>query len=416
MNRHFLYAIGGLVLQLSGTDAIAACDVDTGSVRVIGNEFPAVRAMGDAMTDAVSGCDSEQLSIRVNLTSENKKLHIPALSVTPAEYTTSIVGNAAFMPLLNADLIQPLDPYIEKFGIILSDQQRVTIDGQTMAIAFMANAQHLFYRQDVLREAGVEVPTNYRELLDAAYLIQEKGLMRYPIGATYQAGWNLALEFINLYMATGSAFFEPGSPAPSINNPSGIETLTMMKSLSAYMHPDFLTHGPNEVQAEWSAGNIALSNLWGSRAAAVIDNKNALRDVIEHTAFAAAPAFGERQGLATSLWWVGFTLASNISDEDADATFIAMSQAMSSELVSEHREKAVWLMPGYKPTPSATGVFDVVNGKSESYPMASSMGLLHAAIGTGIVDFLQDKESAEQALKDIEDVYRTAAKEAGYLQ
>ena len=41
----------------------------------------------------------------------------------------------------------------------------------------------------------------------------------------------------------------------------------MMKALSEYMNPDFLTHDSNATNAEYRAGNIALLNMWGSRAA-----------------------------------------------------------------------------------------------------------------------------------------------------
>ena len=43
------------------------------------------------------------------------------------------------------------------------------------------------------------------------------------------------------------------------------------------------------------------------------------------------------------------------------------------------------------------------------------MGLLHNALGAELVDFLKGSESAEQALSDVEAVYETAAKDAGYL-
>jgi hypothetical protein len=42
-------------------------------------------------------------------------------------------------------------------------------------------------------------------------------------------------------------------------------------------------------------------------------------------------------------------------------------------------------------------------------------GLLHTAFGDNIADFLQGKESAEQALSDIEAAYMTAAKEKGFV-
>ena len=41
---------------------------------------------------------------------------------------------------------------------------------------------------------------------------------------------------------------------------------------------------------------------------------------------------------------------------------------------------------------------------------------MHTALGDNIADFLQGKESAEQALADAEAAYATAAKEKGYLK
>ncbi len=49
------------------------------------------------------------------------------------------------------------------------------------------------------------------------------------------------------------------------------------------------------------------------------------------------------------------------------------------------------------------------------YPMLPYMGLLHSALGAELGDFMQGKESAEQALADIEAAYIAAAKEAGFL-
>ncbi len=64
------------------------------------------------------------------------------------------------MPLLNDDLIRPLDEYVAKWGQQLQDSQLIRVDGKVMAIAFMANAQHLFYREDILTENGIAVPTS----------------------------------------------------------------------------------------------------------------------------------------------------------------------------------------------------------------------------------------------------------------
>ena len=42
-------------------------------------------------------------------------------------------------------------------------------------------------------------------------------------------------------------------------------------------------------------------------------------------------------------------------------------------------------------------------------------GLMHSAAGKELVDFMQGKETANQALADLEAAYTTAAREKGYL-
>ena len=54
-----------------------------------------------------------------------------------------------------------------------------------------------------------------------------------------------------------------------------------------------------------------------------------------------------------SLWWDGFTIAKNISDEDAEASFIAMLNGISDDMVMANNDKAVWLIG--QPTSSWQG-------------------------------------------------------------
>ena len=79
-------------------------------------------------------------------------------------------------------------------------------------------------------------------------------------------------------------------------------------------------------------------------------------------------------------------------------------------------EQAVWLLAGYEPTEAAVGVFEAAQAGTIPYPMLPYMGLLHTALGAELADFMQGKESAEQALADVEAAYIAAAKEKGFLQ
>jgi multiple sugar transport system substrate-binding protein len=93
-----------------------------------------------------------------------------------------------------------------------------------------------------------------------------------------------------------------------------------------------------------------------------------------------------------------------------------MLHGISPEMVKQHPTDSVWLIEGYKPTAAAAGVVATVEGGAPTYPMLPYMGLMHDALGANLVDFIQGKESAEQALADAEKAYVTAATEAGYLK
>lgn len=398
-------------LAVLSTAAHAGCGIDSGSVRIAGSDFPAIQAV----SSAAAACDGGGVTVSVDLNKDHKDRQVAALTANPAEFTSSIVANSTLVALMNDGLARPLNDLVAKHGDSLAKSQLITIDGNVMAVAFMANAQHLFYRKDILDAAGVGVPSTYEDVLAAAEAIKSKGLMEYPIAGTYASGWNLGEEFVNMYLGHGGSFFKAGSAEPAINNAKGVATLNMMKALTAYMNPDFLTHDSNAVQAEWEAGNVAMTNLWGSRAGAVTDGEGSTAEIESNTMFASAPTVAGGSTPASTLWWDGFTVAANISDADAEATFQAMMNGVSLDMAKANADKANWLIAGATPQPSGVGVVATAQGGASPYPMLPYMGTLHGAIGAELADFLQGAESAEQALADIEAAYRAAAQEKGFL-
>ena len=397
--------------SLMASASFAACDIN-GRVSIVGNEFPAIQTVGAGAQECSGG------EVKANLTADHQKINLAGMQGDPAEYTSAIIANSSIVALMNEDVIRPLDDLVAKHGDGIKPNQLITIDGKVMAVAFMANAQHLVYRSDVLSEIGVEPPKTYEDMLAAAQMIVDKGMMDHPIGGAYAAGWNLAQEFTNMYIGYGGEFFTPGTAEVSINNEAGVAALEMMKSLSAYMNPDFLTHDSNATNAEYRAGNVALMNMWGSRAATMTEADGVTDEVKAGFAIAGPMTVGGGETPATTLWWDGWTVAKNVSDADAEATFLALKHAIRSDIMSDDEvsKQAVWLIDGYEPTEAAVGVFDAANRGSVPYPMLPFQGLLHTALGNEIVDFMKGDETAAQALADVEAAYTAAAKEKGFLQ
>jgi len=402
-------AFAGVMTALMSTSALA-CEINA-RVSIVGNEFPAIQSVG-AGAQACTGAE-----VKTNLTADHQKINLPGMQGNPAEYTSAIIANSSIVALMNEDVIRPLDDLVAKHGQGLKKNQLITIDGKIMAVAFMANAQHLVYRADVLEKIGVQPPKTYEEMLAAAKMIREQGIMENPVGGAYAAGWNLAEEFVNMYLGMGGSHFKPGSAEPNINTEAGIKTLEMMKALSEYMNPDFLTHDSNATNAEFRAGNVALMNMWGSRAATLVSADGVAQEVVDGFAIDGPMTVGGGSIPASTLWWDGWTVAKNISDEEAEATFIAMMNGISPAMMEneEIRTQAVWLIDGYQPTDAAKGVFAAAGMNTIPYPMLPYMGLMHTALGNELVDFMKGDESAEQALKDAEAAYIAAAKEKGFL-
>ena len=85
-------------------------------------------------------------------------------------------------------------------------------------------------------------------------------------------------------------------------------------------------------------------------------------------------------------------------------------------MANANPDDAVWLIRGYTPGPTAVGVLGLAENGAKPYPMNPYIGLMHTALGAEIVDFMQGKESAAQALADTEAAYSLAAREKGFLK
>ncbi|MEZ5535639.1 MAG: extracellular solute-binding protein [Thiolinea sp.] len=406
MFRKLTLAVALSVSVMIPGQAMAACAFENKTeIKSLSAAFEAWKAVTDAMAE----CGN----VKAELDQEFKTKQPEAMKANPSLYHIGGVANATLVPLLDDGSIRPLDDLVEKYGQHLTPNQLIKIDGKTMAVAMMVNAQHLMYREDIFKDLGLEVPATYDEMLAVAAKIKEAGVVDYPIGGTFKTGWNLGEEFINMYMGFGGEFVDADNK-PTLNNEAGVKTLEMLKALTEYMDPEYLVSDSTYVQQQFQQEKIAMSNLWASRAGAMDDENES--KVVGKVKMAAAPAAMEGGKPATTLWWDGITIAKNISDEEAEAAFRVAMEGLDEEMVKAHNDDAVWLIKGYEPGPMAAGAAASAEGGAPSYPASKAIGMMHTALGDGVADFLTGKKDAETTLKDIEAAYLTAAKEGGLVK
>ena len=213
---------------------------------------------------SVTGAMAECGNLEAELDQDFRLKQPDAFAANPSLYHIGGVANSTMVPLLDAGTIRPLDGLVAKYGKHLKPQQLIKIDGKIMAVAMMVNAQHLMYREDIFNNLGLAIPSTYGELISAAEKIQQAGTVDYPLGGTYKAGWNLAEEFVNMYLGYGGEFFGNGNE-PAINNLDGVLTLETMKELTRFMDPEYLVSDSTYVQKQFQQGKIAMANLWATQ-------------------------------------------------------------------------------------------------------------------------------------------------------
>ncbi|MEO0383918.1 MAG: extracellular solute-binding protein [Pseudomonadota bacterium] len=363
-----------------------------------------------SVTDAMAECGN----FSAELDQEFRTKQPAAFAADPSLYHIGGVSNGTVTPLLNEGTIRPLDDLVAAYGQDLSPNQLIRIDGQIMAVAMMVNTQHLMYRHDIFDDLGLDIPTTWDEVIVAAEAIQEAGVVEYPLGGTMKAGWNIAQDFNNMFLGFDGSFVNDDG-TPSVNTDAGVNALEMMARLTEFMDPEYLVSDSTYVQQQFQQGTIAMANLWASRAAAM-DNADESQ-VVGLVNTASAPIAMDGGAPATTLWWDGIVIASNITDEEAEAAFQVALEGIDTDMVTENNEDAIWLISGYEPNRLAEGAIATATADPapQSYPSSTEMGLMHTALGNQLPAFFTGELSAEETLEAIEAEYLTAAEEAGIL-
>ena len=394
-----------ILMSLLSTSVFAQCDYDNKhEISYIGNAYAAVEAIASALEECPN--------VTTELNKDYQEKLVEGARANPSLYQVFMVTQSGIVSLLANGSIRPLDDLIAKYAPDLDKNRLFKVDGKVMAIASAVNNQHFFYRSGIFKDLGISPPKTYDDVLVAAEKIKAANVVDYPLAGTYATGWNLAEEFVNMYLGHQADFFTDGN-MPSINNDAGLASLEMMKKLTAYMDPEYLVSDSTYAQKQFQQKKVAMGNLWATRAAAM--DADGESEVIGLVDFSAAP-LSKKDGIsASSSWWGGFAIATNIPDDHAEAAFRVGLEGYDSEMAKGSCDVSIWLIEGCAIDRYSSGALATVEQGISPYPASKPMGIMHTELGKGISDYLTGKITAKEALEGIEAAYIVGAKEAGLV-
>ena len=399
------------VIALAPMAASADCAIEgKGEVNVISNFFEALEVLANEMKT----CGSDTLVIDTKLTTDHKEEVSKAFAAATSPFDAAAVANSSITLLQAKGQLRPLNDLVEKYRdeYNIEDGMLIRFGDDIAAIAFMVNAQHLFFRKDIFEEHDVAVPTTWDELLAAAAKLKAAGI-EHPYGAAFGNSWELANEYVNLLLANGGTLFDPATSDATFETPEAIAALKTMGELYKFMSPNAMTMDFGDVKRQLQQGDVAMAVLWGNEAAAMDDENEST--VVGKIGFAASPAMTEGGIPASTFWWDGYVIPKNL-DGDPDLTFQVLMHAMREETIKANNDTALWIRSAYEPGAYTNAITDTVVNGAPPYPMNPQASLAHGALGENIADFIVGKESAEESLADATKSYRAAAKEQGLLK
>lgn len=314
--------------------AVSTAAVAQEAIRVISHRQPALEYYTEQMTKALP-----EGRVNVELMPIDKELELASITMSAESDAIDVLylTDSAFKRFAANGWLEPLDDLWEKYkdeynldDFPPSVVEAVSYNGHIYSMPILTNTELFFYRDDLLKEAGIAPPKSMDDYKAAAakmHSARRAGTIMSlkPVDAALnEAHW-----YIN---SIGDGWFDENW-RPIFNNEAGVKAITMLKEMSAYAPRGFTAHANDESTINLQQGIATMGLQWFTRAAAM-DNPEQSR-VVGKINWVAPPGGGARvanDGYAISAF----------SSGDRDEMFRMLAEAASAESM---RVGAQYAMP-----------------------------------------------------------------------
>ena len=163
----------------------------------------------------------------------NDQMYIDITSNNPPDVLTAL--DPDFKRYVDAGLLEPLNPYLEKAGIKIEDfiapENLAIKDGKVYGIVFVTNPRAMFVNKAMLQAAGLGVPQNLSEFTTAVEKLRDPSKQQFGFATAAASGApdQQFLEYDPMLASFGAKVFTAGKP--TANSPEMVKALTFYKHL-----------------------------------------------------------------------------------------------------------------------------------------------------------------------------------------
>ena len=304
------------------------------TVNVLAYNSSAIDPFTDTM---VSSCTKDDVTVKHDPIDFGGQVTKTTATLAGDTGTYDIIETYGFVipGLATDEKLVPLDDLFDKYAddyglndISESMRQGMSFDGQLYALPMQAQMFVMAYRADVFEDLGLDVPTTFPEMIEAAEAIKAAGLMEYPIALPWLATADVSTSYQGVMNSLGADFVTAEGDV-TLDTPEAEEALEAMLALKPYMDPQVTTFDQPKVQQQMYNGTAAMSIMFSGRMNDLtLDTNSKLADSF---AFAAPPKVSDSAEYAyTRLSIDGWSIPFN-TKLDHDMLFVMMASAVSED-------------------------------------------------------------------------------------
>jgi multiple sugar transport system substrate-binding protein len=169
-----------------------------------------------------------------------------------------MLDNPDLQQVASTGALAPLTDYgVDLDGLYPNLIDAGSLDGKVYGIAPGINGMALFYNVDMLKAAGVEPPTTWAEVKDAAAKLTKDGVygIAFSAVATEEGSWQFE-----------PWFWGAGADLSKLDSPEAVKALEFWADLvnSGYASKSVVTWSQGDVNDQFIAGNVAMmqNGVW----------------------------------------------------------------------------------------------------------------------------------------------------------
>ncbi|WVT76149.1 ABC transporter substrate-binding protein (plasmid) [Sinorhizobium chiapasense] len=230
--------------------------------------------------------------------------------------------------------LEDLTPFFKKAGLegpdtdFLSKSLAICRNpyntGPYVCLPYVGNAQMFFYDAAKYKEAGVDAPKTWDDVLKASQALTKEGGGRY-FGYVFRGGQGnpVVADFMPIFWSYGANMFNEDRTKVTIDTPEGAAAMKMFMALRDVSPKGIESYNANEVGTALAAGTAASSINWPNWVATFEDPTQS--KMVGKISYSPIPAGTKPGSSEIGHWTMGIMSASKNKQEAFDFMLWATS-------------------------------------------------------------------------------------------